>query len=309
MIFAVIGAGIVIVFFVVLLVRCFAGCFLRGEEVPLESLDLSKTHYAKYKDELLRTILEIKQMAYEPVRIRSYDGLLLGARFYDFGFNKTVIALHGYRAIPYNNIHAGFLTMKDLGYNVLLVSHRAHYDSEGRAITFGEREQKDLTAWLDYVSERRPDDIIALYGLSMGCATICLTADKLKNYPNVKLLVLESGYRRAYDTLLVGAKKYGAWGSLVAVLCRLSGIMFLGIDIKKSKIEERLRQCDVPAYFIHGSEDRLVVPENAKLNFEAIGSAHKKLYIAEGAGHAEAFIADRQYIEESLKAFAEEVGA
>ncbi len=298
------GVGIVLILFIaVMTIRCFKGCYLRGEEVPLETLDLKKTHYAKYADELLAAIKEVRQFAYEPVRIKSYDGLTLGARFFDFGYNKTVIALHGYRAIPYNNIHAGFLTMKDLGYNVLLVSHRAHYDSEGKAITFGEREQEDLISWLDYISTRRPDDDLALYGLSMGCATICLASDRLKNYPKVKLLVLESGYRRAYDALSVGTEKYGFFGKMVAFFCWISGRLFLGIDIKKNKIDERISKCEIPAFFIHGETDPHVTVDNAEINYNNIGSANKRLFIAEGAGHAEAFIAKRPEIEKELKAF------
>ncbi|MBP5312242.1 MAG: hypothetical protein J6112_05355 [Clostridia bacterium] len=310
MLYAAIGAGAAVLLAVIIFYfYVFVKCYIRKDSPPLETLDLSNTHYAKYEDELLETLAKVKSMAYEPVRIKAFDGIDLGARFYDFGFDKTVIALHGYRAIPYNNIHAGFLTMKELGYNVLLVSQRAHYDSGGRAITFGEREQRDLLSWLDYITERRPGDKIALYGISMGCATICLSSDKLSGYPNVKLLVLESGYRVFYESLSASGDIYGKFKHVIGFFIYISGLMILRVNIKKNIMDSRLSKCEVPAFFIHGTEDKNVDPENARKNFASIASRQKDMILVEGAGHAEAFIADRKNIQERLGDFMLKVGA
>lgn len=301
--------GLVFLFLFVLVNASFAGCYLRKDGPPLETLDLSNTHYAKLEDELIRSIKEVKQMPYEPVRIKAFDGITLGARFFDFGFDKTVIAIHGYRAIPYNNIHAGFLAMKDLGYNVLLISQRGHFESGGKAITFGKKERYDLISWIDYLTKRRPDDKIALYGLSMGCATICLASDRFKDYPNVSLLVLESGYRVAYDAMLAGGKSFGILKHPIGICCRITGRLILGVDLKEDVMDEKLSKCTVPAFFIHGSVDPNVVPENSFKNCEAIASGYKEVFIVEGAGHAEAFLAGRAEITKRLGEFIEKAGA
>ncbi len=302
-IFFIVTGGLVLFFFLFVLVNSFAGCYLRRDGPPLESLDLEKTHYAKYKDELLAAITEVKSLPYEPVRIKAADGAVLAARFFDFGYNKTVIALHGYRAIPYNNVHAGFLGMRDLGYNVLLVSQRGHFESGGRAITFGVKEKDDIIRWIGYLENRRPGEEIALYGISMGCATICLAADKLKDHPDVKLLVLESGYRVAYEAMLAGGKNFGIFKYLIGFCCRISGRALLHVNLKEDVMDEKLGQCEVPAFFIHGSKDANVIPENSYKNYEATASRKKELYIAEGAGHAEAFLADREEITKRLRSF------
>ncbi|MBO4261564.1 MAG: hypothetical protein J5921_02995 [Clostridia bacterium] len=307
-VFLIIVGGLAVLFFLFVLVNSFAGCYLRRDGPPLEKLDLSKTHYAKYKDDLLKAITEVKSLPYEPVRITAKDGAVLAARYFDFGNKKTVIALHGYRAIPYNNIHAGFLGMKDLGYNVLLVSQRCHFESGGHAITFGVKEKDDLIRWIEYLENRFPENEIALYGISMGCATICLAADKLKEHPAVKLLVLESGYRVAYEAMLAGGKSFGVLKYLIGFCCRLSGRTLLHVRLKENVMDEKLSQCTVPAFFIHGSEDANVTPDNSYKNFDAIASTKKELFIAEGAGHAEAFLAERPEITKRLKAFLEGIG-
>lgn len=55
-----------------------------------------------------------------------------------------------------------------MGLNVLLVDQRSHGESEGRLITFGVKERRDVVTWIDYVLEHFGDDTeIFLSGLSM----------------------------------------------------------------------------------------------------------------------------------------------
>jgi alpha-beta hydrolase superfamily lysophospholipase len=284
-----------------LIIFAFFRTYHRGKEIPLESLNLSETHYAPYADRLLATLKEIKSIPYEPVRIKSYDGLTLGARYYDFGNEKTVIALHGYRATPFNNVHAAFKVFRNLGYNVLLVSQRAHFDSGGRIISFGTREKNDLLSWLDWLRARTGGKEVALFGVSMGAATICLAADRLAEYPEVKFMALECGYRTGCDTIKNGMHKIGAFGRLLAEVSRFSGILFGGFDIGKEQINEKLAKCTVPALFIHGGADVVVPVAASEEHLKALASEKKDLVVVDGAGHAEAFIADPEKVESAIR--------
>ena len=276
----------------------------RGKEIPLETLDLEQTHYAPYADELSAAIAEIKQMPYEPVRVKSRDGITLAARYYDFGFDRTVIALHGYRAIPYNNVHAAFLAFRDLGFNILLVSHRAHFESGGRFITFGQKESGDLLCWIDYLRKRDPGRSVGLYGVSMGCATICYAAETLNGIPEIAFLVLECGYRTGYES--VSNSLRDAFGREKPLLCRTvqtAGKLFLGIDMKRCDTDAALPGVGIPAFFIHGGSDRLVPVSDSEARYETIGSSIKDIVIVKGAGHAEAFLAGRSEITSRLREF------
>ena len=291
-----------------LFIFAFFRTFHRGKEIPLESLDLSETHYAPYADRLLATLTEIKSIPYEPVRIKSSDGITLGARYYDFGNEKTVVAFHGYKAIPFNNVHAAFKTFRSLGYNVLLVSQRAHFESGGRIITFGIREQNDLLRWLDWLRNRTGGKDVALFGVSMGAATICLASDRLKDYPEVKLLALECGYRTGCETIKNGMHKIGAFGRFLANVTRISGIIFGGFDIGREEMNGRLAKCKVPALFIHGEADVIVPVSASEDHLKALGTDRKDIVTVEKAGHAEAFIADPEKVGNALKRFIEKYG-
>lgn len=276
----------------------------RGKEIPLETLDLKETHYAPYETELLEAISEIKKIPFEPVRIKSRDGITLAARYYDFGYEKTVIALHGYRAIPYNNVHAAFLAFRDLGFNVLLVSQRGHFESGGRFITFGERESGDLLLWVDYLLKRNGSSGIGLFGVSMGAATVCYASKKLASVPEIGFMVLECGYKNGYESVSNSLRDaFGGRQRLLSEVVYLAGKLFLRIDIKHSNADEALPSVTIPAFFIHGDSDRFVPVSDSIERFEIIGSDIKDIVIVKGASHAEAFIAGSKEIRPRLSEF------
>ncbi|MBP1588282.1 MAG: alpha/beta hydrolase [Clostridia bacterium] len=276
----------------------------RGREIPLETLDLSKTHYAPYEKELRDALDEIRKIPYEPVRIKSKDGITLAARYYDFGSDRTVIALHGYRAIPFNNVHAAFLTFMELGFNILLVSHRAHFESGGKYITFGIRESGDLLCWVDYLRGRSPGADIGIFGISMGCATVCYSAKELQKVPEIRFLVLECGYKSGYESIYNSllAANFGRNTPLLSGVSYLAGRLFLGVDIKRDTNAE-LAGVNIPAFIIQGEADKFVPVSDSEERYNILGGDIKDLVIVEGAAHAEAFLAGRGLITGRLRAF------
>ena len=170
------------------------------------------------------SLAEIQKLPHENWQLISHDGLQLQAVFYPGTSNKTVIWVHGYTSHAERESAFPGLFYHSLGYNVLIPYLRAHGPSEGKYISFGALEHRDMMKWVDAVNGRYPDGRIALHGLSMGGGIVLNLADKpmdhvaclIADAPNVSILdffrnvsksVFKKGYEKVYACALTRFKK------------------------------------------------------------------------------------------------------
>ena len=134
--------------------------------------------YRPYAAEARRMIRAALALPYEPVTIRSDDGLTLFGRCYPAAPDAPWLLLfHGYRSAAERDFCGGLPFGMGMGCNVLLVDERAHGKSGGRCLTLGIRERYDCRRWVDYVvGHAGPDAKIVLYGMSMGAAAVLMAA-------------------------------------------------------------------------------------------------------------------------------------
>ena len=134
--------------------------------------------YRPYAAEARRMIRAALALPYEPVTIRSDDGLTLFGRCYPAAPDAPWLLLfHGYRSAAERDFCGGLPFGMGMGCNVLLVDERAHGKSGGSCLTLGIREWYDCRRWVDYViGHAGPDAKIVLYGMSMGAATVLMAA-------------------------------------------------------------------------------------------------------------------------------------
>lgn len=134
--------------------------------------------YRPYAAEARRMIRAALALPYEPVTIRSDDGLTLFGRCYPAAPDAPWLLLfHGYRSAAERDFCGGLPFGIGMGCNVLLVDERAHGKSGGSCLTLGIRERYDCRRWVDYViGHAGPDAKIVLYGMSMGAATVLMAA-------------------------------------------------------------------------------------------------------------------------------------
>lgn len=102
----------------------------------------------------------------------SNENLKLCGEFFDFGYKKAVILIHGrtdnlwysyYYAKPY----------REAGYNVLVIDGRAHGNSEGKYNTCGIKESNDVIAWMKYLHDEMSQEEIICHGICVGgCAAV-----------------------------------------------------------------------------------------------------------------------------------------
>ena len=114
------------------------------------------------------SLAEIKKLPHENWEITSHDGLCLKGIYYPGTSNKTMIWIHGYTSHAERESAFPGLFYHSLGFNVLIPYLRAHGPSQGKYISFGPMEMKDMQIWIDQINQRHPDGQIMLHGLSMG---------------------------------------------------------------------------------------------------------------------------------------------
>lgn len=245
----------------------------------------TKNHQAR--DQWMPTI------NYQEVTITSFDGLQLqGYCFEHDANNQWVIAIHGYKADAISLMDSA-KTFYENGYNVLLINQRSHGKSEGTFIGMGWLERQDIHTWIDYLIQKNKESKIALYGVSMGAATVMMTiGDDLPN--NVVCAIEDCGYTSVCDILMDQAdQKYHISNPTLFkgfdYFCKKHN----GFSIFKASSITQLQKATTPILFIHGDKDSFVPFEMIYQNYEACKS-EKELLVIEGQSHALACL-DKKY--------------
>ena len=229
----------------------------------------------------------------ERLGLTAQDGTQLSAELWRAGGNRYVILLHGY-ASDSSEMYEYAENYIAEGYNVLLPDLRAHGESGGAYTGMGWIDRLDLLQWIDRILQERPDAEIVLHGVSMGAAALLMcTGETLPD--NVLAAVSDCAYTSAWDILCYQLEENLSLPTkLIApgasLLTRLQAGYFWG----EASALEAVRHSRTPTLFIHGSADRFVPTEMVYRLYQA-ASCPKRLYIADGAAHAQAAAISRQY--------------
>ena len=139
----------------------------------------------------------IRERPHEDVFTPGLDGARLHARLYRVpNAHATVILCHGYHSRAEHDFDAQFPALyASGGCNLLLIDERAHGLSEGKCLTFGQLERYDIAQWVHWVREHsRVQRPIALYGVSMGAASVLLAAQLPELRGELACVVADCGY-------------------------------------------------------------------------------------------------------------------
>ncbi|HYT88730.1 MAG TPA: alpha/beta fold hydrolase [Gemmataceae bacterium] len=221
----------------------------------------------------------------EPQRLLTADGLGIGAWFAAGPDNgPSILLLHGNRGSRRNSLSNAAVFAEE-GCSVLLLSLRAHGDSDGEQNDLGYSARQDVAAAVEFLERRRPGRPIVIQGTSLGAAAAIFAGPELGT--RVTGYVLESPYRdlrtaarnrlQAYLPPLLDEIAY-AGAKLVCPLIlpdvdRIAPVESLG------KIPPT-----IPILILAGSIDNRALPEEARDLHERVAS-HGRLVFFEGAGH------------------------
>lgn len=172
------------------------------------------------------------------------------------------------------------------GYHCLSFDFRAHGWSGGNRATFGSREPLDLAAALDWTQARA--DLaglpVALLGESMGAAVALLVAAQ---DTRVRAVVADSPFAR-FDKAVEGHMLFvfgPTAGPLVVPHTQRVGEQILGVaSASIAPVEAVRRIAPRRVFLIHGLEDLLISPDNAR-QIQAASPETVELWEVEGARH------------------------
>ncbi|MBQ4404349.1 MAG: alpha/beta hydrolase [Selenomonadaceae bacterium] len=216
--------------------------------------------------------------------LESFDGLTLHAKKFSpaENSNRWAILVHGYgRDGTFAYDYAEEYLKR--GWNVLVPDLRAAGLSQGEFITMGALESRDI---FDWAGKLPPDAKIILHGVSMGAATVMMTA--ALEPKNLCAVVEDCGYTSAYEMFaaqlekIFGLPEYPAM-PCADIVCKLK----TGVKISDAAPLAVVDKITVPILFIHGDADGLVPFEMLDRLFDK-AVAPKEKFVVAGAGHADA---------------------
>ena len=310
MIYIIIGIVLLVILLAILIAShvVYNMAFARDDKRIGPPEELPDTEfYTPYLDEMVKNIKAFQEIPYEDVFTTSYDGLKLHGKFYEGQKDKPVlIFFHGYRANATRD-GSGIHTLgTERGLNILVITQRAHKESEGKIITFGIRESRDCVSWIDYIKERFGEDKkVILWGISMGAATVMTAAGR--DLPdNVLGIGADCGFSSTKDILKCVIKEMKLPVELSYLLVKLGAKIYGGLNIEETSAMEGLKQCKVPVLFIHGVDDDFVPCHMTHTNYDACAS-DKSLVLVEKAGHGMSYYVDMKKVEEGVYAFLDKI--
>lgn len=221
--------------------------------------------------------------------LTSHDGLELHALYLPReDSHKYAVICHGYGSVPQ---FGGRFAAKfyEMGYSVLAPAARAHERSGGRYASMGWLERRDIVDWVNTLVEQDPQAEVVLFGVSMGGATVMMTAGEADLSPNVKCVIEDCGYSSVWDEFAGQLKEmFGLPTFPVLDAASLVTQARAGFGFKEASAVEQLKKTSLPMLFIHGEEDTFVPYAMLDVVYEACASPDKEKLSVPGAAHGEA---------------------
>ena len=157
--------------------------------------------------EWLTEAYKIKQKNNEKIVILASDGTKLEGHYYERKKNAPlVIFFHGFRSHSYVDGVPIYKIAQKEKWNVLLVSMRAHDESEGNIFTLGVKERYDCVNWANWAAKHFGRETpIFLMGISMGGAVVTMSSD-LDLPDSVCGIIEDSGFTTSTKMLELNCK-------------------------------------------------------------------------------------------------------
>lgn len=260
--------------------------------------------YDPYREEMVEWIKKVDKIPYKEVEITSYDGLKLKGKYFEYSKDAPIeILVHGYRGTARRDLSAGVTRSFEVGHSALLVDQRGSGESEGKELTFGIKEKRDVIKWIDFViNEIDKDAKIILTGMSMGAATVLMCAG-MELPKNVIGILADCGYSTNKKIISKVMKDLKISPKLIYPIVKLGARLYGGFDLDSDSPYEAVKRASVPIIFYHGSGDNFVPCSMSEENYNACASEKKRFVIIDGAVHGTSYPKDKEGYIKELKEF------
>lgn len=228
------------------------------------------------------------------VYVETSDGLRLHASLINVPNGTTpkgvVIVFHGYRSFGARDFCLQLPMLHEAGYNIMLVDQRSHGKSEGKYICYGTKECYDALLWRKKATEIYGKDTpIALFGLSMGGATVLMASGLIeKDDPQVKCVVADCPFDSSYAIIKHVLWRYRKiYPQPVIHFASLWLRAVAKFNMRSPSASERAKSSHLPMLIFHGKEDKFVPTQHSIDIANAVGE-RARLVLFDKAEHAEA---------------------
>ncbi|MCM1043539.1 MAG: alpha/beta hydrolase [Corallococcus sp.] len=227
----------------------------------------------------------------------SFDGVTLRGEYVCNTANaalrrKVAIVCNGHTSNRIQSVKYATLFFRK-GYDILLYDSRYFGLSDGDYCTLGQNETRDLSCVIDFAKQIFGSDcVIALHGESMGAATVLNVLSVRAD--DVDYVIADcpfSDTRKLFSELI--RQRH------LTVFPVLNFASFLAkhkynYDFKSVSPVKAVENCNTPICFIHGAQDKFIVPEHSKAMFAKCKNPSCELHLFEGAAHARSHMTNRQ---------------
>lgn len=237
--------------------------------------------------------------------ITSVDDARLFGRFYKVeDAKKTVICLPGYLTSGVQCFASIVPFYMENGYNVLVVTNRGQAESGGKHVTFGKKEAEDLKVWVEKVNELVGDGEIIVHGIDVGAVAALLASKELGK--EVKGIISDSAYSKPWDVFVYQIKQiYHLSPFPILYVAEYFSKQFARVGFRDSAVKA-VAESSIPTLFIHGAKDMFTPYYMTSACYESC-TAEKKLFIVDGAGHAQAIFQDTDGYKKEVREFLERI--
>lgn len=294
------AAGVVIV---ALSYYVFRKACRRESELPWEDVQaLKKTSWAPMAEIIGETAQFLRENQAKDLFTRSYDGLRLHGLWlpaeHPIG---SLLLFHGYRSSYLSDFSMVISFYHRLGLNLLLAEQRSHGKSEGRYITFGVREHRDVLTWVEYHNAHLGQFPIFLGGMSMGATTVLMAAgETLPN--NVRGVVADCGFSSPGEIIAHVMKKSHLPKYPLLPVVGMFTRLIAGFGLEECSTVTAMKNCRIPVLIIHGTGDHFVPCEMSQRAFAACGG-EKQIILVSNAGHGQSYLEDQPRCQSALENF------
>ncbi len=245
------------------------------------------------------SLAHIQKLPHEILEITSHDGLKMKAIYYPGTSDTTVIWAHGYTSHAERESAFPGLFYHGLGFNVLIPYLRAHALSEGKYISMGALEHRDMLAWVDKVNTITPEGSIVLHGLSMGGGIVLNTADK--EMPNVKCIIADAPTTDIGEALKNICKSVfkGGWEKVYEKLLQRFQREF-SVSAADFKATNFVSHSHYPIFLTAGSNENM---DAVLMAIQAANPMDTQLLILPGCNHGNGMYKQTEMYQSALKIF------
>jgi len=185
-----------------------------------------------------------------------------------------------------------------------IIDLRAHCESEGSLCTFGFRERHDLSAVIDFIHQKLPNQKIGIWGNSLGGS---IALQSMAHDDRIAFGVITSTFRN-YEEIVRDYVKATTKNLLPDFVIKhwIKRASQIGrFDLESIKPINVVKEIKKPLFFAHGNADLSIKFEYAQDLFEHAVSTDKQFYTVEGGDHEDLWEVGGKKYQEAIWGFIE----